>query len=127
MEPFSASQEDHRSGMRVPNIDEPSSVFTADLADRDPIYRPHSYRDTERALLKYVSDEISQGRVPSDRQLQMKMSEIMYGPDNMWDPTWADNPQWLEMFRRKAGLINLPTSPGKNAFVGFDAATLYDR
>jgi len=125
MEPFSASRTDHRSGMSIPNIsrptniDEPSSALTSNQIDS--IHSPHSYRDTERVLLKYVSDAISQGYVPSDCQLQRKMSEILYGPDNAWDPTWADNPEWLEMFRRKAGLVSLPLSHGKNAFVGFDA------
>lgn len=125
MEPFSASRTDHRSGMSIPNIsrptniDEPSSALTSNQIDS--IHSPHSYRDTECVSLKYVSDAISQGYVPSDCQLQRKMSEILYGPDNAWDPTWADNPEWLEMFRRKAGLVSLPLSHGKNAFVGFDA------
>ncbi|KAI5458680.1 hypothetical protein BGZ63DRAFT_362191, partial [Mariannaea sp. PMI_226] len=108
MEPFSASRADHRIETLAANQIETSQSS-------------HSYRETERLLLRFVSEEISQGRVPSDRQLQRKTSEIMYGPDNAWDQTWADNSQWLDMFRRKAGLISLPLSGGKNAFVGYDA------
>ncbi|WAO91729.1 C2H2-type domain-containing protein [Fusarium falciforme] len=125
MEPFSASRADHRMDSSE-NVFGPlsSDEVSPGVADSTPPNRDetsaHSYRQIERLLLKFVSDEIAQGRVPSDRQLQRKMSEMMYGPDNAWDQTWADNPQWLDMFRRKAGLISLPLSGGKNAFVGFD-------
>ncbi|KAJ3531583.1 hypothetical protein NM208_g8816 [Fusarium decemcellulare] len=128
MEPFSASRVDHRtealdlSGIGPFSSDEASpGVVRPSSNQLEAPHITHSYRNTERLLLKYVSEEIAQGRVPSDRLLQKRMSEIMYGPDNAWDPTWADNPQWLDMFRKKAGLISLPLSGGKNAFVGYDA------
>ncbi|XEV01229.1 hypothetical protein FSHL1_006516 [Fusarium sambucinum] len=122
MEPFSASKADHRTNEPLPashSSDEPGpGLFSSQM---EVLPSSHSHREIERRLLRYVSTEISQGRVPSDRQIQIKTSEIMYGPDNAWDATWADNPQWLDMFRKKAGLISLPLSGGKNAFVGFDA------
>ncbi|RSL57730.1 hypothetical protein CEP54_008089 [Fusarium duplospermum] len=126
MEPFSASRADHRMEMSEQNVFGPlsSDEVSPGVADSTSPNRDetsaHSYRQIERLLLKFVSDQIAEGRVPSDRQLQKKMSEMMYGPDNAWDQTWADNPQWLDMFRRKAGLVSLPLSGGKNAFVGFD-------
>ncbi|KAM0437840.1 hypothetical protein ACHAPT_002205 [Fusarium lateritium] len=126
MEPFSASRADHRMEVSDQNVFGPLSsdevspgVAESASPNRDET-SAHSHRQIERLLLRYVSEEISKGRVPSDRQLQRRTSEMMYGPDNAWDQTWADNPQWLEMFRRKAGLISLPLSGGKNAFVGFD-------
>ncbi|KAM5380350.1 hypothetical protein ACJZ2D_003452 [Fusarium nematophilum] len=126
MEPFSASRADHRTeASGLDNILVPPSSSEASpglaLNQMESSQSTHSYREVERLLLRYVSDEISQGRVPSDRQLQRKTSEIIYGPDNAWDPTWADNPQWLDMFRKKAGLVSLPLSGGRNAFVGYDA------
>ncbi|RSL81921.1 hypothetical protein CEP51_005507 [Fusarium floridanum] len=126
MEPFSASRADHRLEMSEQNVlgplstDELSPEVAGSTSPNKDETSAHSYRKIERLLLKFVSDQIAEGRVPSDRQLQRKMSEMMYGPDNAWDQTWADNPQWLDMFRRKAGLISLPLSGGKNAFVGFD-------
>ncbi|KAF4446650.1 hypothetical protein FALBO_17046, partial [Fusarium albosuccineum] len=120
MEPFSASRADHRtaaldlSGLGPFSSDEASpGVVRPSSSQLEAPHITHSYRNTERLLLKYVSEEIAQGRVPSDRLLQKKMSEIMYGPDNAWDPTWADNPQWLDMFRKKAGLISLPSGVQK--------------
>lgn len=82
----------------------------------------HSHRDVERQLLSYVSGEIVRGRVPSDAQLQKTCGLMMYGDDydEEWEQTWADNAQWLARFKKKAGLINLPLSGGKNAFVGRD-------
>lgn len=113
MEPFSASRVDHR-------IDTyPFSPFSTNDASSRESEVPHSHQEVQRLLLQYVSTEISKGHVPSDRQIQRKMSEIIYGPDNSWDSTWADNPQWMDMFRKKAGLISLPLSGGKNAFIGF--------
>ncbi|EWG51651.1 hypothetical protein FVEG_10561 [Fusarium verticillioides 7600] len=117
MEPFSASRVDHRVDTY------PLNPFSANETSPRQNSResevPHSHQEVQRLLLQYVSTEISQGHVPSDRQIQRKMSEIIYGPDNSWDSTWADNPQWMDMFRKKAGLISLPLSGGKNAFIGF--------
>lgn len=125
MKPSSASGADHQTETPYPSV---SSPLSSDERNPGPVSNymktpqgPHSYRETERLLLSYVSEEISQGRVPSDRQLQRKASEIIYEPDNTWDPTWAYDHQWLDMFRRKAGLISLPLSGGRNAFVGYDA------
>lgn len=133
--PFSATQADHcidRSDIGVPHsAGSPTTLPTQitpgaeilrspDQAGAQPFQGTHSYRLTERLLLIYVSEEIGHGRVPSDRQLQKKTSEIMFGPGDEWDQTWADNPQWLEMFRKEAGLISLPLSGGRNAFVGRD-------
>ncbi|KAM6478666.1 hypothetical protein HDV62DRAFT_184726 [Trichoderma sp. SZMC 28011] len=130
VEPFSASQADHRA--EPPNPIFPGESSVTGLTERRmldtargfgevTIQSPHSQGELKRILLAYVSEEIRQGRVPSDRQLQRKMSEIMYGPDGEWDQTWADNPQWLDLFRKQAGLISLPLSGGKNAFIGIDA------
>ncbi|PTD02124.1 hypothetical protein HYE67_000223 [Fusarium culmorum] len=123
MEPFSASRANHRENSSPHSL---SDLVSTDpnipgLVGKEPELHStgHSYREVEQQLLRYVSTNISQGHVPSDQQIQRKMSEIMYGPDNMWDNTWADNPQWLGMFRKKAGLISLPLSGGKNAFIGF--------
>ncbi|CVL11701.1 uncharacterized protein FPRN_14923 [Fusarium proliferatum] len=113
MEPFSASRVDHRIETYA------LSPFSTTEASSRESEVPHSHQEVQRLLLQYVSTEISKGHVPSDRQIQRKMSEIIYGPDNSWDSTWADNPQWMDMFRKKAGLISLPLSGGKNAFIGF--------
>ncbi|KAF5643739.1 homeobox and c2h2 transcription factor [Fusarium sp. NRRL 25303] len=113
MEPFSASRVDHRVDTYA------LSPFSTTEASSRESEVPHSHQEVQRLLLQYVSTEISKGHVPSDRQIQRKMSEIIYGPDNSWDSTWADNPQWMDMFRKKAGLISLPLSGGKNAFIGF--------
>lgn len=115
VEPFSASQADHCVGAG------PGSVAGPDSGGMDTGNSPHSYRNVERLLLAYVAKEIREGRVPSDKQLQKKTGEIIYGPGHdEWDQTWADNTQWLEQFRKKAGLISLPLTGGKNAFVGHD-------
>lgn len=119
MEPFSASQASHVTRAPRAGMTNGSASYLGNL-EPEGFHAPtmHSYRHIEHLLLEYVSQELSQGRVPSDENLQSKTSCMMYGPDNTWDQTWADHPQWLEMFKKKAGLISLPLSGGRNAFVG---------
>ncbi|KAG5659455.1 hypothetical protein KAF25_002014 [Fusarium avenaceum] len=121
MEPFSASRADHRATSLSDGVSIESNILGHGVVDKEfELHNTgHSYREVEQQLLRYVSSSIFQGHVPSDQQIQIKMSGIIYGPDNTWDNTWADNPQWLDMFRKKAGLISLPLSGGKNAFIGF--------
>lgn len=121
VEPFSASRPDHRSGPESSNtVDRETSGDTVPSPHWG--HNVHSHRHIEHLLLAYVSREISQGRVPSDFQIRKQMGITMYGPDyDGWEQTWADNEQWLMQFRKKAGLISLPLSEGKNAFVGYDA------
>lgn len=115
MEPFSASRADHRVDTCAV-----SSFSTNETSPMHEVaHSGHSHQEAQRLLLRFVSNEILNSHVPSDTQIQRKMSEIIYGPGNTWDSTWADNPQWLDMFRKKAGLISLPLSGGKNAFIGF--------
>lgn len=129
LEPFSASQVSHLTRPPDQDVDRLASELTSlgqstpepDASNTQPQIAGNSYRQFETRLLAYVSDELSHGRVPTDEQLRVKTSEIMYGPGNAWDPTWADNVQWLGLFKRKAGLIELPYGSGRNAFVGRDA------
>ena len=127
-EPFSALHASHvfespgRATQQIPvgGLDELGGDLNAEVNQSSHGPTMHSYRHIERLLLDYVSAEIQAGRVPSDSQLQSKTSDMMYGPGNTWDQTWADLPDWLEMFKKKAGLITLPLSGGRNAFVGRD-------
>lgn len=129
LEPFSASQVSHLTQLPDQDVDRLASELTLlgqstpepDASNTQPQIAGNSYRKFETRLLAYVSDELSHGRVPTDEQLRVKTSEIMYGPGNAWDPTWAESVQWLGLFKRKAGLIELPYGSGRNAFVGRDA------
>lgn len=129
LEPFSASQVSHLTRPPDQDVDRLASELTLlgqstpepDASNTQPQIAGNSYRQFETRLLAYVSDELSHGRVPTDEQLRVKTSEIMYGPGNAWDPTWADSAQWLGLFKMKAGLIELPYGSGRNAFVGRDA------
>ncbi|KAF2016870.1 hypothetical protein BU24DRAFT_387687 [Aaosphaeria arxii CBS 175.79] len=119
MDPFSASRSYHCIGQKITDVaDQESPALSSDLA-----HNVHSHRHIEHLLLAHVSREICQGRVPSDSQIRKQMGILMYGPDHDdWEQTWADNEQWLTQFRKKAGLISLPLSDGRNAFVGYDTS-----
>lgn len=133
MEPFSATQLGHQAETETLNI--PALINELGLLDQTVLETTeskanpqqqksssgswtHSYRQVEALLLAYVLEQLSRGRVPCDKQLHERTSEFMYGPDNAWDKTWADNPEWFQSFKKKAGLISLPFTDGKNAFIG---------
>ncbi|KAH7144545.1 hypothetical protein B0J13DRAFT_555470 [Dactylonectria estremocensis] len=129
MEPFSASQASHVTGRTDLDVSHLTTELTflnqntleSGAPSPIPQATAHSYRQVESLLLAFVSEELSRGRVPTDGQLRTKTSEIMYGPGNAWDQTWADNLQWLGLFKKKVGLIELPHGSGKNAFIGTDS------
>ncbi|KAG8407996.1 hypothetical protein J3459_018311 [Metarhizium acridum] len=90
MEPFSGSQASHvmESGDNAMpgNLNDGliQPVDNAAGSQLNPNPTMHSYRCIERLLLAHVTKELGRGHVPSD-QLRHKTSEMMYGPDNMWD------------------------------------------
>ncbi|KAH6693565.1 hypothetical protein F5X68DRAFT_227974 [Plectosphaerella plurivora] len=123
MDPFSASRADHR----VQDDADDGNDITPETSVAAENPSAHSPRHAERVLLAYISAEIKQGRVPTDEQIRTKLGIVIYGPEyDEWEHTWADDPQWLEQLRKKAGLISLPLSQGKNAFVGLDALAVGD-
>ena len=55
-------------------------------------------------LGQFVREQLQAGTVPSDETLQRQSRIILYGDDDSWDQTAADNPEWLGVFKRAHGL-----------------------
>ena len=61
----------------------------------------------------YVRSQAELGHNLSDEMLQREGRRILYGdPDDTWNQTAADNPEWLELFKKAHGLELIPTSIG---------------
>lgn len=62
------------------------------------------YFRLQRELTAYIRNQLSVGRVPTDNMLQDKARRIIYGSDDPWNQTCADNPVWLSVLKREAGM-----------------------
>ena len=55
-------------------------------------------------LIKYVKAQTDQGVIITNEMLQKRAREIMYGSDDAWNQTVADDPEWLDLFKKAHGL-----------------------
>ncbi|KAH7007593.1 hypothetical protein EDB80DRAFT_893853 [Ilyonectria destructans] len=66
------------------------------------------YRTLTRELYRFVASAMSplnpNSHIPTDEELQFQARWIMYDDDDPWNQTPADNPDWLQDFKRDAGL-----------------------
>ncbi|KAH8820090.1 hypothetical protein F5884DRAFT_661842 [Xylogone sp. PMI_703] len=80
----------------------------------------HNHRRLERDLINYVMSQRARGHTPSDSDIQRQARMIIYGNDDPWNQTVADNPEYIEIFKRQYGLapqISEP-SPSKDEDFG---------
>ncbi|KAF5679142.1 monocarboxylate transporter [Fusarium heterosporum] len=67
------------------------------------------YRGLTRDLTRYVARTISPlnptSHVPTDEELQYQARWIMYDCHDVWNQTPADNPDWLDEFKRESGFF----------------------
>ncbi|KAJ9624753.1 hypothetical protein H2204_010655 [Knufia peltigerae] len=61
----------------------------------------------EQELTKFVSQQRSAGRFPSDKEIQDQARMIIYEDNDPWNWTCADNQQWLDTFKYQQGLCGL--------------------
>ncbi|KAI3145663.1 transcriptional regulator family: Homeodomain [Penicillium roqueforti] len=62
------------------------------------------YHRLSRALTAYINDQKAQGHVPSDQMIQAEARRVIYGCDDPWNQTCADNIVWLGVLKRDCGL-----------------------
>ncbi|CCT64350.1 related to monocarboxylate transporter 4 [Fusarium fujikuroi] len=79
------------------------------------------YRRLAKELKRWVAGTMSANNpnrhVPSDAELQHQARWILYDDDDPWNQTAADNAEWLQRFKRDAGILKtdgpgLPMSDG---------------
>jgi hypothetical protein len=74
--------------------------------DRSPQERgvPTPFEALVSTLSTFVNAQKAQGVIPTDEQLQRQARLIVFGDDDAWDQTAADNLQWLELFKIGHGI-----------------------
>lgn len=63
-------------------------------------------------LGKYANDMARHGLTITDEMLQAEARRILYGSDDAWNQTAADNPEWLDLFKKAHGLNFIPDQIG---------------
>ncbi|KAK5287332.1 hypothetical protein LTR06_003974 [Exophiala xenobiotica] len=61
----------------------------------------------EQELTKFVSQQKSAGRMPTDKDIQDQARMIIYEDSDPWNWTCADNQQWLDTFKYQQGVSGL--------------------
>ncbi|KAK8188423.1 uncharacterized protein BKA78DRAFT_229357, partial [Phyllosticta capitalensis] len=55
-------------------------------------------------LGRFTKLQMSRGIMPTDEMLQREARRIIYDNDDGWEQTAADNPEWLELFKKAHGI-----------------------
>ncbi|EMD00787.1 hypothetical protein BAUCODRAFT_29157 [Baudoinia panamericana UAMH 10762] len=63
-------------------------------------------------LGRYANEMAHKGVVLSDSMLQAQARRILYDSDDTWNQTAADNPEWLDLFKKAHGLEFIPSAIG---------------
>ena len=58
-----------------------------------------------KELGQLVQQQLAMGIVPTDAMLQSQARYTLFGEDDSWDQTAADNQEWLDLFKRAHGLL----------------------
>lgn len=67
-------------------------------------------------LGKFANDMAAKGTVLTDDMLQTHARKVLYGSDDSWNQTAADNPEWLDLFKKAHGLDFIPSAVGGEGF-----------
>ncbi|KAE8154522.1 hypothetical protein BDV25DRAFT_171772 [Aspergillus avenaceus] len=70
----------------------------------------NSWRRLQQELTAYIQQQLGVGIIPTDAMLQDHAREVIYGCDDPWNQTCADNPIWLSFLKRDNGIETLPDS-----------------
>ncbi|KAI9368321.1 hypothetical protein BJX61DRAFT_229756 [Aspergillus egyptiacus] len=57
-----------------------------------------------RELIAFIHQNTANGIMPTDGMIQDQGRRVIYGSDDPWNQTCADNPIWLSVLKRDAGI-----------------------
>ncbi|KAI8273488.1 hypothetical protein K4K59_010807 [Colletotrichum sp. SAR11_240] len=98
MEPFSAS----RVASKSPAAD----------GERDAV--PSQFESLTARLGDYIKAAMEDNRPVTDDSIRREARVIVYGDDDPWNQTPADNGEWLRLFKAGYGLANDSQVPGSS-------------
>jgi hypothetical protein len=119
--PFSATNRNHsnthaqevagRAGMQ-----EGVPLLTSSSNDNDSGTKATCWEILTVRLGKFANDMAGKGIVLTDEMLQSHARKVLYGSDDSWNQTAADNPEWLDLFKKAHGLDFIPSALGGEGF-----------
>lgn len=62
------------------------------------------YDRLSHELTAYIHHQTAEGLIPTDQMIQAEARRVIYGCDDPWNQTCADNPVWLGILKRDTGL-----------------------
>jgi hypothetical protein len=72
------------------------------------------YMILRNGLVSYIQDQISTGLYPSDEMIQSTARLMMYGSDDPWNQTFAENSTWLAALKHDVHFGSSKTLPGRH-------------
>ncbi|OQE25454.1 hypothetical protein PENSTE_c006G07938 [Penicillium steckii] len=94
IDPFSASK-------RPPNTNDASHMGSIPKATSQ---QPTPFEVLTERLIRFVQERHSAGAPINDESLQQEARCFVYGDEDPWNQTAADNPDWLQLFKDGMGL-----------------------
>lgn len=67
-----------------------------------------SFIRLESELKAYIGGQLLDGSTPTDKEIQDQARLIVYGSNDPWNHTCADNVVWLSVLKRDCGMEDLP-------------------
>jgi hypothetical protein len=67
-----------------------------------------SFTRLESELKAYIGGQLLDGSTPTDKEIQDQARLIVYGSNDPWNQTCADNVVWLSVLKRDCGMEDLP-------------------
>ena len=98
---------DFRRRAVLPRSSEMANEHVRSQDDKTIDYSIHNYHRLERELVDFVNKERRAGRAPTDADLQRTARMIIFESDDPWNQTAADDPAYLEIFKRQNGLASI--------------------
>lgn len=105
---------------------EPFSASTncnASQADRRQSRQPTRFEDLTNQLAEYVRSAIAEGITVTDETVRRKARLYMFGDDDAWNQTPADNGEWLRLFKLGLNLGTYSQNVGDPIALNMDEPT----
>lgn len=110
IDPFSASK-------RCPNTHHASQMESTKEASSQ---QPTPFELLTERLICFVQETQAAGIPITDASIQREARIFVYGDEDPWNQTAADNPDWLQLFKDGMGLES-PLSSFRNDEIGFSS------
>ncbi|KAJ5359394.1 uncharacterized protein N7496_011807 [Penicillium cataractarum] len=72
------------------------------------------YMILRNGLISYIKDQIAMGIYPSDENISAAGRLMIFGTDDPWNQTFAENPIWLEALKNDVRFGTSETLPGRH-------------